>query len=220
MKILNLFAGIGGNRTLWGDEHEITAVEIDPKIAEIYKKRFPNDKVIIGDAYDYFMNNFEFYDKLWASVPCKSHSILNHTMVGHRYKGRDRLTSLPDLRLYSLIIFCIHMFRGEWVIENVKPYYDPLINPTSIRGRHYYWSNFPIPNTTNTIDLLDNIGYYESIEKIKIFAAKRDINIEIFGNLDKRKIVDILRNMVSKEDGKLIFDQMISPKQRAISTYF
>lgn len=34
MKILNLYCGIGGNRKLWGDEHEITAVEFEPKIAE------------------------------------------------------------------------------------------------------------------------------------------------------------------------------------------
>lgn len=27
MKILNLYAGIGGNRKLWPDDHEITAVE-------------------------------------------------------------------------------------------------------------------------------------------------------------------------------------------------
>lgn len=30
MKILNLYAGIGGNRKLWGSEHQITAVEYDP----------------------------------------------------------------------------------------------------------------------------------------------------------------------------------------------
>lgn len=35
MKILNLYAGIGGNRKLWGNEHEITAVELDPDIAAI-----------------------------------------------------------------------------------------------------------------------------------------------------------------------------------------
>lgn len=28
MKILNLYAGIGGNRKLWGNEHQITADEI------------------------------------------------------------------------------------------------------------------------------------------------------------------------------------------------
>lgn len=37
MKILNLYAGIGGNRKLWGDDHEITAVEIESKIASIPK---------------------------------------------------------------------------------------------------------------------------------------------------------------------------------------
>lgn len=46
MKILNLYAGIGGNRKLWGDEHEIVAVENEPAIAKIYQDFFPNDKVI------------------------------------------------------------------------------------------------------------------------------------------------------------------------------
>lgn len=35
MKILNLYAGIGGNRKKWGDDHEITAVELDEEIAAI-----------------------------------------------------------------------------------------------------------------------------------------------------------------------------------------
>jgi hypothetical protein len=26
-RILNLFSGIGGNRALWGDDHDITAVD-------------------------------------------------------------------------------------------------------------------------------------------------------------------------------------------------
>ena len=59
MKILNLFAGVGGNRALWGEEHDITSVEYDEEIAEIYGKRFPNDTIIVGDAYEYFINNFE-----------------------------------------------------------------------------------------------------------------------------------------------------------------
>lgn len=39
MKILNLYAGIGGNRKLWGNEHDITAVELRPEIAAL-----PNSK--------------------------------------------------------------------------------------------------------------------------------------------------------------------------------
>lgn len=47
MKILNLFAGIGGNRLLWNDvlpDIDVTAVEFDPAIAEVYKFRFPADE--------------------------------------------------------------------------------------------------------------------------------------------------------------------------------
>lgn len=40
MKILNLYCGIGGNRKLWGNDHEITAVEFDAKIAEKHKTIF------------------------------------------------------------------------------------------------------------------------------------------------------------------------------------
>lgn len=51
MKILNLYAGIGGNRKLWGNEHDITAVELRPEIAAIYHDLYPNDTVIVGDAH-------------------------------------------------------------------------------------------------------------------------------------------------------------------------
>ena len=51
MKILNLYCGIGGNRKNWGNEHEITAVENNPKIAKIYQDFFPEDKVIVADAH-------------------------------------------------------------------------------------------------------------------------------------------------------------------------
>ena len=74
MKILNLYAGIGGNRKLWGEEHEITSVEYDPKIAEIYKKLHPNDNLIIGDAVEYLLEHFKEYDFIWASPPCPTHS--------------------------------------------------------------------------------------------------------------------------------------------------
>jgi DNA (cytosine-5)-methyltransferase 1 len=40
MKILNLYAGIGGNRKLWGNTHSITAVEFDEEIAKLIKIGF------------------------------------------------------------------------------------------------------------------------------------------------------------------------------------
>jgi len=62
MKILNLYAGIGGNRKLWGNEHEITAIELDPNIAKIYQDFFPNDKVIIADAHQYLLEHYKEFD--------------------------------------------------------------------------------------------------------------------------------------------------------------
>ena len=59
MKILNLYAGIGGNRKLWSDEHQITAVENNDKIAKTYKKYFPNDTVVVSDAHQYLLHNYQ-----------------------------------------------------------------------------------------------------------------------------------------------------------------
>lgn len=44
MKILNLYACLGGNRYKWGNEHNITAVEWDEELAKLYQERFPNEK--------------------------------------------------------------------------------------------------------------------------------------------------------------------------------
>ena len=69
MKILNLYAGIGGNRKLWGDDHEITAVENVPEIAKIYQDFFPNDKVIVADAHKYLEEHYMEFDFIWSSPP-------------------------------------------------------------------------------------------------------------------------------------------------------
>ena len=135
MKILNLYAGIGGNRKLWGDNHEITAIELDPKIAEIYKKFFPNDKVIITDAHQYLLEHYKEFDFIWSSPPCPSHSRLRLCQKKKIY---------PDMRLYEEIIFLKQFFKGRFVIGNVTPYYIPLINPSVKIGRHLFWSNFKI----------------------------------------------------------------------------
>jgi len=139
MKILNLFAGIGGNRTLWGNEHEITAIEYDQKIAILYQKEFPNDEIIIGDAYEYFLKYFKDFDLIWASPPCQSHSRLVRTNI-----SQGQGIKYPDLRLYELIIFCQNFCKSFYIIENIIPYYKPLIRPTIKLGRHLIWTNIPI----------------------------------------------------------------------------
>jgi len=49
MKVLNLYAGIGGNRKLWEDV-EVTAVEWDEETDKVYQDYFPDDKMIVGDV--------------------------------------------------------------------------------------------------------------------------------------------------------------------------
>jgi DNA (cytosine-5)-methyltransferase 1 len=139
MKILNLYCGIGGNRKLWGDEHEITAVENVPEIAKIYQDFFPNDKVIIADAHQYILDHFKEFDFIWSSPPCPTHSICNHFLQA---QGNIRY---PDMSLWQEIVFLQKWFKGKWVVENVKSYYPPLWKP-KLLDRHYFWSNFDIPN--------------------------------------------------------------------------
>jgi len=184
MKILNLFAGIGGNRTNWGDEHEITAVDLDEKALEIYHKRFPNDKIVVADAYEYVVEHFNEFDFVWASPPCKTHSRLN------AFKQNIRL---PDLRLYELIIFLKQYFDGKWVVENVVPYYELLIPPTIQLSRHLFWSNFTIPRM--------NFQQPKGILK--------DLKIEIlqeWHNIYETTNREYLRNCVDWRIGKYILD--------------
>lgn len=139
MKILNLYCGIGGNRKLWGDEHEITAVEFEPKIAEKYKALFPNDNVIVADAHQYLLDHYSEFDFIWTSPPCQTHSRANYFI---NYITNSRY---PKMELWQEIIFLKSFFKGKFCVENVVSYYEYFIPPTAEIGRHYLWSNFKIP---------------------------------------------------------------------------
>ena len=134
-----MYSGIGGNRKLWGDEHEITAVELNKDIAAIYKDFYPTDKVIVADAHKYLLEHHKEFDFIWASPPCPTHSRLRYTQ-----KNKEWFKPVyPDMKLYQEIIFLDNYFKGKYVIENVKSFYKPLIIPQE-SGRHYFWCNFRI----------------------------------------------------------------------------
>ena len=196
LKILNLYSGIGGNRKLWGDDHDITAIEINPKIAECYQKLFPNDTVIVGDAHEYLRRHFREFDFIWASPPCPTHSALQMT----RYY--DEKLKYPDMTLYQEILWLKHFFKGKWVIENVKPYYKPLIEPQFEIDRHYFWSSdfiFVCQYNDNHTKIRDNI---------KAMASKYGFDLSVL----KACKVDcrlVLRNTVVPEIGKYIFEQIM-----------
>ena len=138
MKILNLYACLGGNRYKWGEDHQITAVELDPELAKLYKARFPNDTVIVADAHQFLLDHYKEYDFVWSSPPCPTHSRA-------RFARRETTSpEYPDMSLYQQVIFLDNWFEGKYVVENVIPYYEPLI-PAQKRGRHLYWTNFKLP---------------------------------------------------------------------------
>lgn len=188
MKILNLYAGIGGNRLLWGDEHEVTAVENDADIAAEYYKNYPNDTVILEDAHKYLLEHHTEFDLIWSSPPCPSHGQYRYN-VGFRAKGYAPV--YPDMKLYEEIIFLQHYFDGLWVIENVKPYYIPLVPPTAVLQRHLFWSNF---------DIEDRAFKPKELRTKNKISDYSDSGFDIAGSSIKNKR-QVLRNCVDPELG-------------------
>ena len=191
MKILNLYAGIGGNRKLWGDEHEITAVENVPEIAEAYHKLFPDDTVIVADAHQYLLDHHKEFDFIWTSPPCPTHSKLNYALNAQGY------IRYPDMTLYQEIIFLKHFYKGKYLIENVVSYYDPLIMPSTTFDRHYYWANFYIPTmkTGRTFDV--------SRAEHQELSDGLDIDVSFMPRKWRRKV---LRNAVHPKMGLHILE--------------
>lgn len=192
MKILNLYAGIGGNRRLWNDV-SVTAVEYDERIAQAYKDFFPEDVIIIEDAHEYLLNHYFEYDFIWSSPPCPTHSQYRYN-VGVRAKGYKPI--YPSMVLYEEIIFLQHHFEGKYAVENTISYYEPLIEPQKI-SRHYFWANFQISPI--------------EIETTNIRSSNKISDLETFFgiNLSKYKIPNkrqVLRNCVNPILGKHILE--------------
>jgi DNA (cytosine-5)-methyltransferase 1 len=186
VKILNLYAGIGGNRKLW-EGHEITAVELDPQIAKVYKQFFPDDEVVVADAHQYLLDHYSEFDFIWSSPPCPTHSKL---VTAKRGWG---IYEYPDMKLYQEIIFLKHTFKGKWVVENVEPFYGVLLLPSMVLGRHFFWSNFLIPKTSDQKPHKGNLSHNRKEE----LSEGLDIKLPE-GTKDQRKL---LRNAVDPRIG-------------------
>lgn len=193
MKVLNLYACLGGNRLLW-DNCEVTAVELDPELAKLYQERFPNDKVIIGDAHQYLLDHYKEFDFIWASPPCPTHSRIQLSQY------TTRKMKYPDMKLYQEIIFLKAFYKGKFVIENVIPYYEPLIPATKIH-RHLYWSNFMIPQPKK---IRKNPDMSRTKDLITAMSKFHDYDFRKYkGSQPMNKVA---RNLVDYEVGKHIFD--------------
>jgi len=199
-KVLNLYAGIGGNRALWKDCH-VTAVEYKPEIASVYQHRFKNDTVIVTDAHAFLQENYKDFDFIWSSPPCPTHSVMRK-FISVEVKGAKAL--YPDMALYEEIIFLQHYCgKQKWCVENVIPYYEPLTPPQIKLGRHLFWSNFPI--------IPKHFSKYD-------FNSAQIPELEKFHNLDLGKTNlpnkrQVLRNCVDSDVGLYIFESAFKSEE-------
>jgi|TARA_R100000501_G_C2604046_1_gene100328 DNA (cytosine-5)-methyltransferase 1 len=196
IKVLNLYAGIGGNRKLWKGV-EVTAIENNKSIAKIYKDFFPKDKVIIADAHKFLLEHYKEFDFIWSSPPCPSHSRMNFSYGIHRNR------KYPNMKLYEEIIFLKYWFKGKWIVENVISYYEPLITPYLIQG-HYIWTNMNISSNEfkgKRLKVRNDVG-----QTIKVKMKEKNIFIKDFHNYkgDKRTL---LNNAIEPEFGLYLFNK-------------
>jgi DNA (cytosine-5)-methyltransferase 1 len=197
-KILNLYACLGGNRFKWDEvaDIEVTAVELDPELARMYQERFPNDIVIIADAHQYLLDHYKEFDFIWSSPPCPSHSRIRISQ-----KNSEKFIPVfPDLKLYEEIIFLENHFEGKYVVENVIPYYEPLI-PAQKRGRHLYWTNFMLPSDIGERKVFKNMIERGDIKELSNF---HDYDFSKYKG--SQRINKVARNLVDYEAGKTILE--------------
>jgi DNA (cytosine-5)-methyltransferase 1 len=192
MRILNLYAGIGGNRKLWSDDHEVVSVEYDEHVAAVYADLYPQDKTVVDDAHQYLLDHFREYDFIWSSPPCPTHSKANLSLQGYG------IYRYPEMSLYQEVVFLRHFFKGAWVVENVDGYYEPLIQPEANIDRHLFWASSPIAPTTFERGYNVNRATKESL------ALRHGIELPTWAK-GKRKM---LRNAVMPELGRYVFDQV------------
>jgi len=196
LKILNLYACLGGNRFKWNevkDDIEVTAVELDPELARMYQERFPNDKVIVADAHQYLLDHYKEFDFIWTSPPCPTHSRA-------RFARKETTNpAYPDMKLYEEIVFLNKWFKGKYVVENVIPYYDPLI-PAKKRGRHLYWTNFNLPSDLNE----RKGGIMEGKNEVSKWCDFHEYDFTKYKGV--QRVDKIARNLVDYEVGKTIFE--------------
>ena len=191
MKVLNLYAGIGGNRKLWKDV-EVTAIEQNTNIGKIYSDFFPDDTLIIDDAHEYLLNHYNEFDFIWSSPPCPSHSHIRKELAVEARKQNKPI--YPDMKLYEEILFLQGYANCKWIVENVISWYKPLIRPQEI-SKHYYWANFIVSSIQKK-----SRQHHASINELE---KRKGFDISNYINIDKRRV---LRNCVEPELGKHIFD--------------
>ena len=204
IKVLNLYACLGGNRAKWDEvaDIKVTAVELDPELARMYKERFPNDVMIVADAHQYLLDHYKEFDFIWTSPPCPTHSKVRISQKNTKAFKPE----YPDMELYEEIIFLQNYFTGKFVVENVISYYDPLIKAQK-RGRHLYWCNFNLPKDLK--ERKDGVGLIGGAkDEVSKFCVFHEIDLTGYRGMQRKD--KIARNLVDYEVGRVILETALN----------
>jgi len=144
MKALDLFSGLGGwSDGLAAEGFEVLGVEIEPKIAALYKH-----PVIVADICDLNPENFRGYDLIVGSPPCRNFTTFS-CVFGSTWKNP------PDpegggMKLVNAFINFVEIAKPTyWLMENVprlqkwyhkKPRAIVKLGKTMKRA---FWGDFP-----------------------------------------------------------------------------
>ena len=158
--------------------------------------------MIVADAHQYLLDHYKEFDFIWSSPPCPSHSRA-------RFARKNTTTAIyPDLKLYEEILFLDNYFDGKYCVENVIPYYEPLIQAKK-RGRHLYWTNFNLPT-----DLKERkSSIMESKDEVNQWCKFHDYDFRKYKG--KQSVQKMARNLVDYEAGKSILEAAlnVAPKK-------
>ncbi len=106
------------------------------------------------------------------------------------------------MKLYEEIILLDKFYKGKYCVENVIPFYEPLIAAKK-RGRHLYWTNFNLPNILSKRKSPEMKGS-GSIERFSKFH-----NYDFYKYKGKQNRGKMSRNLVDYEAGKTIFETVL-----------
>lgn len=220
MKVLNLYAGIGGNAKLWREtanyydtEIHITHVEINSELCKELKIIFPDDEVLNIDAHDYLLwlaenDKLNDYDIIWTSPPCQTHSRMNRINSKRFHKS-----SYIDPSYIQQIILLKYNFNGCYFVENVFAYYGILFDGVQI-GRHVIWSNIDIN------DLGYNISNKKNLFDLSMEELQYEYGIKLSKNIylnypDSHCPKQVYRNAVHPQLGALLLDRYLNKNRQS-----
>lgn len=149
---LDLFCGLGG----WSDGlalegFDVLGVEIEPKIAELYKH-----PCLVADVRELHGEMFQTFDFIVGSPPCRDFSILTRCGKGHiRKNGTYYAWKIPPnpqkgLELVNAFLRIVKEAKPKfWLMENVpqlKEYFNVKpIQISQIKKGMYraFWGDYP-----------------------------------------------------------------------------